>query len=518
MNSHTASHRPSAARLGLGLLPWLAAAAVLIGLDGQLSQTTMALLLVLAAALASLWLPMRVSLLVGLIAVAAFNWRFVAPRGSMRVDRPEDALMLAVLLGLSWITAVLVGRLRRAASLAQRHSRWADQLRALAEQLRGAEPTAALPALVSPLRASLAALTDQPVKLWLAGATRPDEAEPAGPLAPDERAGLSLCHASGQGFGPGTGRHEELPGWYLPLRSQRGNHGAALFGLRLPADPDPELRNHVQALCDLLGQALERAATEADARRARDEAAAQATRNALLAAISHDYRTPLACILGAASSLLEQDARLGPEQRHRLAATIVDETEALSRLTDNSLQLARLDGPGVTLRTDWESAEEIVGTVLRRARQRRGLIGTDAAGEPRLRARLEPALPLLRCDALLLNQLLANLVDNALKYGGGSPVEILVRQGRREERDWIVLAVRDRGPGVPLAQRERVFEAFERGEHAGERRGAGVGLAACRAIARAHGGELRLRARGHGGCSFECWLPALPAPAEAMAP
>jgi two-component system sensor histidine kinase KdpD len=224
-------------------------------------------------------------------------------------------------------------------------------------------------------------------------------------------------------------------------------------------------------------------------------------RNALLAAISHDYRTPLAAIMGAGSSLAEQGDRLSVEQRSRLARTIVEESVQLSRLTDNTLQLARLDAPGVHLQLDWESAEEIVGTVLRRMRAR------DA--ERRIYARLEPGLPLVRCDALLLAQLLENLVDNALKYSAApAPIEVVVRR----QAGHIVFAVRDRGPGVDAAWRERIFDAFQRGERpAGlddsARRGAGVGLAVCRAIARAHGGELKLMPRGRGGSSFECWLP-----------
>jgi two-component system sensor histidine kinase KdpD len=235
----------------------------------------------------------------------------------------------------------------------------------------------------------------------------------------------------------------------------------------------------------------------------------------MLAAISHDYRTPLATITGAASSLREQGERLAPAQRDRLAATILDEASRLARLTDNTLQLARLDAPGVTLRLDWESAEEIVGAVLRRARQR--------DPQRRLQARLEPGLPLLRCDALLLAQLLDNLVDNALKYSPpDAPVELLVRRLAGQ----VVLAVRDRGPGVPPAWRERIFDVFQRMPAAAADvpapPGAGVGLAVCRAIARAHGGELRVRPRGHGGASFECWLPlaeapVLDAPAEGAA-
>ena len=153
---------------------------------------------------------------------------------------------------------------------------------------------------------------------------------------------------------------------------------------------------------------------------------------------------------------------------------------------------------------------------MRRVRQR-----DPGQHEPNqgLRARVEPELPLLRCDALLLVQLIDNLVDNALKYGGGAPVEIVARRISAH----LVLAVRDRGPGVPVALRERIFETFQRGapvpgdNQAPARRGAGLGLAVCRAIARAHGGELRLRPRSHGGTAFELWLPEQQAPQGAEA-
>jgi two-component system, OmpR family, sensor histidine kinase KdpD len=216
----------------------------------------------------------------------------------------------------------------------------------------------------------------------------------------------------------------------------------------------------------------------------------------------------------AASSLLDQGQRLDGPQRSALAGRIVQEAEHLARLADNTLQLARLDAPGVVLHRDWESAEDLVGTVMRRARQR-------APGRL-LRARLEPGLPLLHCDAMLLTQLLDNLVDNALRHTpADAPVEVLVRRAtdRGDGPPGVVLAVRDRGPGVTPAWRHRIFEVFQRGETAAgaapQRSGTGVGLAVCRAIARAHGGELTLRARNHGGSSFECHLPGTPQPPQA---
>jgi two-component system sensor histidine kinase KdpD len=313
-------------------------------------------------------------------------------------------------------------------------------------------------------------------------------------------------------MGPGTGRYEEQPAWYLPMRGRGASPGAALLRLDAAAAIEPAARAHAQALCDQMGLALERAAAIHAAAEAREAAQAQALRSTVLAAIAHDHRTPLATILGAASSLHDQDDRLAPEQRRRLAATIVDEAAYLARLTENALQLARLDASGLELALDWESAEELVGAVVRRLRQR--------YGADRISARLDAGLPLLRCDAVLIVQLLDNLVDNAIKHGGAATVEIDVSRAG----DRLVFSVADRGPGVPVAERERIFEIFRRGDappraqtlahESGAPRGAGVGLAVCRAIARAHGGEVVYRPRDGGGSRFDVALP-LGAPPEA---
>jgi two-component system sensor histidine kinase KdpD len=489
----------------------------MLALDGRLDAPNLAMVLVLAAALATLWLPLSLSLLSSALSVAAFNWLFVPPRHTFAVDLRLHALLLLSMLGVSWIVALLVAREREQSALARRHAREAEQLRGLAQALRDTEEPLAQ---AGALRDALAAEVGAPVVLLILRGALPaaNDAQAAslvGEPDADQLSGLWMCMRQSAAFGPGTGRHEALPGWYLPLRGRGQSLGAALVHPEAGSRHDAALRAHAQALCDQMGQALQRLQAEQGARAAREQAQAQGVRNAMLAAISHDYRTPLATITGAASSLREQGERLAPAQRDRLAATILDEASRLARLTDNTLQLARLDAPGVTLRLDWESAEEIVGAVLRRARQR--------DPQRRLQARLEPGLPLLRCDALLLAQLLDNLVDNALKYSPpDAPVELLVRRLAGQ----VVLAVRDRGPGVPPAWRERIFDVFQRMPSAAADMpappGAGVGLAVCRAIARAHGGELRVRPRGHGGASFECWLPlaeapVLDAPAEGAA-
>ncbi len=493
-------------------LTWAAGAAALVALDGHVDLANLAMVLVLTSALAALWLPAWSGAVAGALGVLAFNWCFVPPRGAFSVDLRQHALLLGAMLVVNAIVATLMAGLRRQARQAAGHAARAEQLRAWGDTLRDAEdPLAHAGTLQQALQQAAGDEVALIVLRDALPATQDDSAVVSlGAPDADQAVGLWHCLRSGEPLGPGTGRHAGQPDWYLPLRGRGECLGAAVLrghGLA----PDEPLREHVQALADQLGLALQRARSLREERRARDQAQSQAVRNALLAAISHDYRTPLATIMGAASSLEAQGTRMDAAQRERLAHAIVEEASRLARMTDNTLQLARLDAPGVALRCDWESAEEIVGAVLARARRH------DAAR--RVRARLEPDLPLLWCDALLIAQLLDNLVDNALKYSPAeAPVEILVRR----EGEQAVLAVRDRGPGVAPAWRERIFEVFQRGEGAEPKRGAGVGLAVCRAIARAHGGELRLRPRGRGGASFECVLPLreppAPPPADGAAP
>jgi two-component system, OmpR family, sensor histidine kinase KdpD len=487
-------------RPGAALAVWALAVGAMFALDGRVDLAQQALLLVLAAALAGLWLAPAASALVCIVAVLAFNWFFVPPRGSFSVDLRQHALLLLTMLVVAWVVAALVARQRRLALRERDAACQAQQLRALGDALRDTDdPAARAPALAQ----ALSALVEAPVALLLLRGPLParDDAQAAqwiGSADADQRAGLWLCMRQASALGPGTGRHEDQPRWYLPLRGRGASHGAAQLPCPRPA-PDA-LRAHAQALCDQMGLALERAQALAQAAAAREAAQSQQMRNTLLAAIAHDYRTPLATVLGAASSLVEQDSRLSSAQRRQLAQGIVVEAEQLSRLTENTLQLARLDAPGLALARDWESAEELVGTALARARPR------DPSR--RVRSRVEPGLPLLRCDAVLMVQMLVNLIDNALQYSGDEkPIELLARRVGAE----ILFAVRDRGPGVPAPLRERLFELFQR-DPAQPGRGAGVGLALGRAVARAHGGRLVLRARGHGGASFECFLPLEDAP------
>lgn len=488
-------------------LVWCLAWCLMLALDQHLDLANLSMILILAASVASLWLSPLVSMLVSACAILSFNWVFVPPRGTFSIDLRQHAMLLATALVVSWIVALLMALQRTYASRAELHARQVEQLHSLSEVLRDAEDPLEQATM---LQDFLSVLISAPVKILLVT----EEKSPIfiGEVNADEQSGLWLSLRRGQAFGPGSGRHEELDVWYLPLRGRNASYGAALLSLDLPKSGLHAIRQQAQALCDQFGLALERTMTQRQINEVQSDAQEQKLRNTLLAAISHDYRTPLTTIMGAASSLHDQGLRLPADLQKRLAATIVDEAGQLSRITDNVLQLARLDAPGLKIQYDWESAEEIVGAVIRRMRQRNP--------ELQLRSNIDPSLPLLRCDALLMVQLLDNLIDNACRYSEATaPIEIVVRQNEAH----IMLAVRDRGVGVPAGWRERIFDAFQSGDRVSQadtwkepgttRRGAGVGLAVCRAIALAHGGELNLRARRNGGSSFECLLPYVVPPA-----
>jgi two-component system sensor histidine kinase KdpD len=229
--------------------------------------------------------------------------------------------------------------------------------------------------------------------------------------------------------------------------------------------------------------------------------ASEKLRNALLASISHDLRTPLAVLEGAASSLVEQEARLSPDARRELAATIYDQSVHMSELTANVLDMARLETGAVQLNRQWHPFEEVVGTVLDRLKKR--LEGR------RVDIDLSRSPPLVWLDSVLIGQVLTNLLDNAVKYTpAGSPIEI-----RAEAvEDGLAVSVADHGPGLLPGEEQRVFDKFYRARPEGATGGAGLGLAICRAIVEAHRGRIEAQNLAAGGVRFRFVLPQPPPP------
>jgi two-component system sensor histidine kinase KdpD len=226
-------------------------------------------------------------------------------------------------------------------------------------------------------------------------------------------------------------------------------------------------------------------------------------RSALLSAVSHDLRTPLAAITGAVSTILESGPRLDAATQRELLESVHEEADRLNRLVQNLLEMTRLESGALQLHTEWHPVEEVVGAALTRFGK--------ALARRTVTTRVPPDLPLVPMDDVLIEQVLINLVDNALKYTPpGSPIEVSA-----EDADGaVVVEVADRGPGLPPGEERLIFEKFQRSERSPSIRGAGLGLAICDGIVRAHGGRIWAESRPGGGVSIRFVLPIKDAPPE----
>jgi two-component system, OmpR family, sensor histidine kinase KdpD len=486
--------------LAISLFAVTVASGTAMLLDAHVSIAVLAMVYLTAVLLVSYTVSFAASTVTALLAVLALNFLFVPPRGTLTVHATENVLTLAALLGVSLVVSTLATRLRQAVKTAQLREQRAHTLQLLASQLADLDDA---DRIVAVAQESLQKTTGARVVVALLDsgdlrfpATQRQDAPAPGTVAHDA---LRHCSTKKESLGPGTGRWNELADWYLPLRAGTQCMGA----LTLPASTDEgEVQQQAQAVADLLAGALKRAHHAAAAMQARSESEMQQQRNALLAAVSHDFRTPLASIIGAVSSMRSQHTKLTDGDRTALLALIDGEAQHLMTMTENTLQWARLSGPQPGLQADWQSFEEIVGSMLTRVRRR------DASR--RVQAHVPGGLPLVRADAVLLSQLLENLVDNALKYSEG-PVELAVTAHAQA----LHVDVLDRGPGIAEADLPRIFDTFYRGAQGRSLRGAGLGLAVGRSIAELHRGTLTVAARVGGGSRFRLSLPLQDAPAAA---
>lgn len=451
--------------------------------DGE-SLTSQAMVYVLAIVIASYSVSRTAAVLSAVAAVGLLNFLFVEPRYTLQVDAKENLAALAAMLAVAVVISHLAAVSRRETEAAKLNARRSRELQELASELAGCTHPSEVYVLAQTFLAH--AFPGSSVVALLT---------PSGGLTlSEEHAGLQdgmfACIREGVALGPGTGRWPRLDAWYVPLKSERNINGAACI-LNASAQ-DQDGLEHAQAICALAGQALWRIKLAASVHAAEEQSQWHKAQNTFLAAVSHDFRTPLASIVAAASSLETQHDKLTMREQAGLISSILEEARHLATLTENTLQLARLENAG-ELNLDWQSVEEIVGAVLGRVR------GRDPTR--RIRSHVPSQLPLIRADPVLLAQLLENLLDNALKYSTDA-VDLTAGQ----VNDHIEISVQDRGDAMTTEQERSIFEPYRRSDRSGKR-GTGLGLALCRAIARAHGGELTRTAREGGGSSFVLRLP-----------
>jgi two-component system sensor histidine kinase KdpD len=257
----------------------------------------------------------------------------------------------------------------------------------------------------------------------------------------------------------------------------------------------PEQRQQLDTFAALAAIALERVHYIEVAQGALVSMESERLRNSLLAALSHDLRTPLTSLVGLSESLAGAQPPLGAAQQE-MAQALHDEALRMSTMVANLLDMARIQSGEVRFNLQWQPLEEVVGSALRAS--------AATLRAHRISTRLPPGLPLLRYDAVLIERVLVNLLENAAKY---TPPGAHIVIGAALHGAWINIQVDDDGPGLPAGREEALFEKFTRGERESAKPGVGLGLAICRAIIEAHGGRISAGRSQLGGAGFTIALP-----------
>ncbi len=448
-------------------------------------------------------------ILSSVLGVLCFDVFFVSPRFSLAVSDTQYLFTFAVMFGVALVMSRLTAHIRQQAEAARAREARTQVMLALSRELAGTRGTEKL------LRIAMEHLSE--LFACRALAFLPDYEGRLREHVGDREAfrvthkGESVAawvFANGQPAGLGTSTLPTSGALYVPFLGLKGTLG--VLGLRPGTEGalfSPEQTHMIETLARQVALALEVERLEGESLHAQMEAETERLKTSLLSSVTHDLQTPLSAIMGSADSLAAVGEDLATEQRRQLAVNIYDEAERLSRLIANLLRMTKLESGTLKPDLQLQSIEEPLGAALR-------LVEKHLAGRE-LSVDVPADLPLVEADGVLMEQLLLNLLENAVKYTPeGSPVAIsaravrAVRQGAGD--GGLEIAVADRGPGLRPEELEKVFDLFYQGQDAGGggRKGYGIGLAICRAIALVHGGAIRAENREGGGAAFVVTLPA----------
>jgi two-component system sensor histidine kinase KdpD len=460
---------------------------------------------ILAVVLVAVRLGRGPAALAAVLNVCAFDFFFVPPRLSFAVSDVQYLLTFFIMLAVGLITGQLTAGLRFQARVASHREERAGSLYEFARDLSGAVQVEQVvkisdDSIQRAFRASAALLLPDARGRLIA--TMPNA---------DARLAIEIGTAQwafdrGQPAGFGT---DTLPGsevLYIPLRAPtkaRGVLAVKAHNRRLLRIP--EQRQLLDTFAALIAIALERVHYVGLAQDALLKMESERLRNSLLAALSHDLRTPLTVLVGLAESMALTAPKLSSVQQET-AQAIQDEARRMSTMVSNLLDMARIESGEVTLNLQWQPLEEVVGAALEAARamlQRHSVV-----------VQLPRDLPLVKIDAVLIERVLVNLLENVSKY---TPPGSTVTLSAQVSVDQLEVSVADNGPGLPAGREEAVFQKFTRGERESSTPGVGLGLSICRAIIESHQGRISAAQRPGGGAIFTFTLP-LGTPPPALEP
>lgn len=430
-----------------------------------------------SAATAGLW-PALFGSLVGAL---AFNFFFLDPLYTFTIRDPESMIAFLFFIGAALITSNLAARVHRQAAAARQRARATEELYRFAKKLAGAGTLddvlwAAAHQIAAMLKMRVVILLPENGTVAVRAGYPPDDTLVDADIA---AARWAWEHNRPAGRGADT-----LPGarrLYLPLIT--GKTPVGVIGLDSDKEGPlltPEQQRLLDALADQAAVAIERIQLVADVDKAKLAAEADKLRSALLASISHDLKTPLAAILGAAGTLRDYSNAMPDGDRTEMLSTIVDEAERLNRFIANLLDMSRLETGAMEPNASLQYLDDIVGSALRRAHK--------ITSRHKTLTDIPANLPMLSLDPVLFEQVLFNLFDNAAKY---APHDTTIRVRAWEDGRWVTVQVLDEGPGISPADLERVFDSFHRARKKDQvLAGTGLGLSICKGFIEAMGGTI----------------------------
>jgi two-component system sensor histidine kinase KdpD len=475
-----------------------------IPLAAHFDRSNIVAIFILAVVLVGVRLGRGPAALAAVLSVCAFDFFFVPPRFSFAVSDVQYLLTFFIMLAVGLITGQLTAGLRFQARVASHREERAGSLYEIARDLSAAVQVEQVvkisdESIQRTFRASAALLLPDPGGRLLV--TGPADAQMALEIG---TAQWAFDRGQPAGFGTDT-----LPGsevLYIPLRAPTQARGVlAVKARNRRLLRIPEQRQLLDTFAALIAIALERVHYVGIAQDALLKMESERLRNSLLAALSHDLRTPLTVLVGLAESLALTPPKLSGPQLET-AEAIQDEARRMSTLVSNLLDMARIESGEVKLNLQWQPLEEVVGASLEAAR---GMLQGHLVS-----VQLPRDLPLVKFDAVLIERVLVNLLENVAKY---TPRGSTVTLSAQVIGGSLSVSVADNGPGLPAGREEAVFQKFTRGERESSTPGVGLGLAICRAIIESHRGKITASQRPGGGAIFTFTLP-LGTPPPALEP
>ncbi len=465
---------------------------------GRISPTNLVMIYLLTVVISAAYLGRGPAILASFMSVVLFDFLFVPPYLTFAVSDTEYILTFIGLLGVGLVISQLTSRVRDQADMARQREADTAALYGLSRDLAAA---AGLADILAAITQNVSQTFNRDVVIFL-----PDVSADGGlksypqnkNFIPDEneRAVAVWAFQHAQPAGRGTDTLSAAEARYIPLKTARGVVG--VLGAK-PADASrplsPEQARLLEAFTSQAALAIERVLLADQARQAQLLQATEKLQSALLNSISHDLRTPLVSITGALSSLQEDDS-LSEEYRQSLLETAREEADRLNRLVGLLLDMTRIEAGALQVTREPCDIQDLVGTTLELLEKR--------LGDHPVQLDIPASIPLVPLDFVLVERVLVNLLDNAIKFSPPQrPIEIKVRTAG----DNVEIRVLDRGPGIPPEDLERIFDKFYRVQRPDSVSGTGLGLSICKGIVEAHGGTIRAENRPGGGAVLVVTLP-----------